>query len=542
MVDFPITACFGKPNASEFEGFQFDAVSEQKWISPNNAKFYHPIEKRNYYVTTTLEDDGWWKRTSMCKEYTAPRNWENSRPHASINADKEIGPYLNIEIATVIDVLGIEIQVPSLSSPGYSVWILISRGHERFVNEIHRHNSDIVNCSSLRAKEENLHAVCSESSKPAVVNHEQSSPDSNNLETKVEPSSVHRETVASTIQVAPTSLKSSSGGNGGSGGSSNPTSTQPKSMSIYTKKEIPNEDRIWTTIHGYQKCKSDSFETPAFPSVSRIWFDTMTKTNEKQMEQCIGMLCFLYRKEDSEVNLKRIYRRGLAPLAQFWKHQDKVWNPYRWKWRIEMESRDQGSLRWSDHITKTDDFLSKFLTSGNDSLITSVEHESNTPEQKLDGSRNARRKTDNNPLDPFNSDTNEADSIADLKKPRKVKYQSRWRLEQDAVYWMHLSTAQDAGLEFWQTSSSAIAYQSVPKESVVKVVSESGKRELFAKQLTPRERPKVTLRPPWIYERSNTVNMPRETESNLQWPNEDIEQSIDLRVDGIPSDESCKDE
>ena len=91
-------------------------------------------------------------------------------------------------------------------------------------------------------------------------------------------------------------------------------------------------------------------------------------------------------------------------------------------------------------------------------------------------------------LDPFNSDANEADSITDIKKPRKVQCQIHWRPEQDAVYWMHLSTAQDAGLEFWQTSSNAIiTYQSVPKECVVKVVSESGKRELFARQLTPRD-------------------------------------------------------
>ena len=119
------------------------------------------------------------------------------------------------------------------------------------------------------------------------------------------------------------------------------------------------------------------------------------------------------------------------------------------------------------------------------------------------------------PLDPFNSDANESDSITDLKKPRKVKYQSRWSPGQDAVYWIHLSTAQNAGLEFWQTTSNAIiTYQSVPKEGVVKVVSESGKRELFARQLTPRERPKVTLRPSWMYERSNTVSMPRKTDSN----------------------------
>ena len=106
------------------------------------GKFYHPIEKENNYVTTTLDDDGWRKRTSICKEHTAPRNREESKPYASIDAETEIGPVLNIEIATIIDVPGIEVQVPS---PGYSAWILMSRGHERFVNKIHRHNSDIVN-------------------------------------------------------------------------------------------------------------------------------------------------------------------------------------------------------------------------------------------------------------------------------------------------------------------------------------------------------------------------------------------------------------
>ena len=81
----------------------------------------------------------------MCKKYTAPGNREDSKPHTSIDAEKEICPVLNFEISRIVDVLGIEVQVPSLSSPGYSVWILISRGHERYVNEIHRHNSDIVN-------------------------------------------------------------------------------------------------------------------------------------------------------------------------------------------------------------------------------------------------------------------------------------------------------------------------------------------------------------------------------------------------------------
>ena len=53
------------------------------------------------------------------------------------------------------------------------------------------------------------------------------------------------------------------------------------------------------------------------------------------------------------------------------------------------------------------------------------------------------------PLDPFNSDANEAELITDFNKARKLHYQIHWRPEQDAVYWVHLRSAQNAGLEFW---------------------------------------------------------------------------------------------
>ena len=55
----------------------------------------------------------------MQRIYSA-QNREDSKPYASIDAEKEIGPVLKIEIA-ITDVPGIEVQVPPLSSPGYSV-------------------------------------------------------------------------------------------------------------------------------------------------------------------------------------------------------------------------------------------------------------------------------------------------------------------------------------------------------------------------------------------------------------------------------------
>ena len=86
------------------------------------------------------------------------------------------------------------------------------------------------------------------------------------------------------------------------------------------------------------------------------------------------------------------------------------------------------------------------------------------------------------PLDPFNSDADEAEPITDIKKPRKVQYQIHWRLEQDAVYWNQLSIAQDAGLEFWQTGSNAtITHQSVPNECVVKGCQRKWKEGILRK-------------------------------------------------------------
>ena len=67
--------------------------------------------------------------------------------------------------------------------------------------------------------------------------------------------------------------------------------------------------------------------------------------------------------------------------------------------------------------------------------------------------------------------------------------------------------------------------------------------------------PEVTLRASWVHARSNNLSELRETESKLQiwssnpipsgsrnWPKKELEQSVDLGVDGIPDDETYKDE
>ena len=226
-------------------------------------------------------------------------------------------------------------------------------------------------------------------------------------------------------------------------------------------------------------------------------------------------------------------------------------------WSFFVQSRDIQV----DSLFHQDWWITRwFLTHGKTSSITWVERDQYSiavaglvagGKERKEG----RQTIFFTPPDPFNSDANEAELITDFNKARKVHYQIHWSPEQVAAHWAHLRSAQNAGLDFWQTGSNAIiTYQSVPKECVVKVVSESGKREMFAGQLTPREGPKVTLREKWVHRSSNALRLPRETEKKLQTgdsnpiPSEShlaeggVLNSFDLRVDGIPNEETYKDE
>ena len=82
--------------------------------------------------------------------------------------------------------------------------------------------------------------------------------------------------------------------------------------------------------------------------------------------------------------------------------------------------------------------------------------------------------------------TKKKNQVKTVQNPRKVHFRSYWRRGQKAEDWTRLSRAQDHGLEFCQTKSSAIiVYQSVPNHCIERVVSENGGRILFQRVLTP---------------------------------------------------------
>ena len=238
---------------------------------------------------------------------------------------------------------------------------------------------------------------------------------------------------------------------------------------------------FWTIILGCPKCKRDSLIL-AYPSVSRTWFDTMIKINEKQVERGIGMVYFQKRKKDPEVKWKKKSQTRIGSIAFISEASRQGLKSVKMKmesWDIFVRSRDSGGVIISPKLMnyvmipyKWKRFICHIGRARDQNSTAEIWLVAGGKERK-----EGRQTIFFTPLDPFNSDANEAESITDIKKPRKVQYQIHWRPEQDAVYQIHLSTAQDAGPEFWQTGSNAmITNQSVPKESVVKVASESGKR------------------------------------------------------------------
>ena len=109
-----------------------------------------------------------------------------------------------------------------------SRWILIIRGWWITVQKLHK-------------KEENFDNMYVESSKPTVDYHEYGSQDSNNVETKVEPSGMRRETVACTKRENPGSSKAAAAA---ATAAAILHRLHPRKKSMY-QKEIHREDRIW---------------------------------------------------------------------------------------------------------------------------------------------------------------------------------------------------------------------------------------------------------------------------------------------------------
>ena len=84
-------------------------------------------------------------------------------------------------------------------------------------------------------------------------------------------------------------------------------------------------------------------------------------------------------------------------------------------------------------------------------------------------------------------------------KPRKVHYKTKWKGNQDAVYWIHFAKAREKCITFWQTKSHAIiAHKTVPPDCIEGVISQKVETSLYQRHSTPRPHPRIILKVPGI--------------------------------------------
>ena len=136
------------------------------------------------------------------------------------------------------------------------------------------------------AKEENFDNLCLESSKPAVENHEYGPQDSNNVETKVKPSSVHRETVAFTMRVEPGLLEKQQRQQRRQQQSH--VNTSENKVKLQKRKESFEQTRLGLQFLDDRRAE----HIPSRLIFKYVYFDTMTDVTVKKREQSIGMLYF----------------------------------------------------------------------------------------------------------------------------------------------------------------------------------------------------------------------------------------------------------
>ena len=110
----------------------------------------------------------------------------------------------------------------------------------------------------------------------------------------------------------------------------------------------------------------------------------------------------------------------------------------------------------------------------------------------------ARQAVFRTPTNPFGDDPEEEEPHDDFTVPQKAPHVTKWKFDQNAVFWVRLSKAQDQGLEFWQTKSFAImTYATIPGDCIDRVTSQNGERVYFERLEAPRPAPKVTLKKNW---------------------------------------------
>ena len=116
--------------------FEMMNLDEQFHTVREEAGSKRPVSKGMYYTQNRGRERWIWKFHRIMHRYTRPRTHRDSEIKLWVTKNTEIGPVRGVKIICHHGRHGIEIQIPSTSGVNTNVWVVISRGSNRFVDEL----------------------------------------------------------------------------------------------------------------------------------------------------------------------------------------------------------------------------------------------------------------------------------------------------------------------------------------------------------------------------------------------------------------------
>ena len=110
----------------------FSKLCEDAWLK-------HRVSAGMMCKTRLDEDDGKRQLVPSSREYIHSRANPQSRVFAAIPGRTVIGPVLKVQIVKIIGQRGFEIAIPSPHNHETTTHVMITRGTNRFVDEVHEH-------------------------------------------------------------------------------------------------------------------------------------------------------------------------------------------------------------------------------------------------------------------------------------------------------------------------------------------------------------------------------------------------------------------
>ena len=117
---------------------RFETLSEDIKVTQTCeiAGFVRKVSPRQYFRTIHDVGDGFGGCTGACTEKTLPRDNDYSETVGWIRGHEKIGPVIQVKVTYYSEHFGIEIQVKSMMNNESFSWIMISRGTNKYVEEV----------------------------------------------------------------------------------------------------------------------------------------------------------------------------------------------------------------------------------------------------------------------------------------------------------------------------------------------------------------------------------------------------------------------